>query len=640
MLWLFLLLLPCAAFYLPGVAPRDYQVGEIIDIKVVKLDSVKTQLPYDYYSLPFCHPDVITEAAENLGEILSGDQIETSAYEVSMKIPINCNILCKRKYSIADLKHFEEKIKEQYRVNWIVDNIPAATRYYEQSFDDDGGASYVPVFYEKGFPLGFVGGLDRLGSEVGEAYIHNHVQLKIAYHEDKSSFSGYRVVGFEVDPFSVKHKIVGNWEGPGAMTRLSTCVPSNIGGFQPVTNLGEKDRDIIWTYDVVWMASDVKWASRWDVYLKMMDSQIHWFSIINSIMIVLFLSGMIAMIMMRTLHRDLRKYDEMELSEEEKQEETGWKMIHGEVFRPPRYGALFSVLVGTGVQVFGMSLFALTFAALGLLSPANRGGLMTALLLLFVFMGSLAGYFSTRIYKMFKLTDWKKNTLVTALFFPGIMFSTFFFLNLFVWGEKSSGAVPFGTLVALLVLWLGISVPLVYLGSYFAFKKPAIEPPVRVNNIPRRLMPDRPWYSQSHVSIIVGGVLPFGAVFIEIFFIMSSIWLHQFYYLFGFLFVVFLILLITCAEITIVLCYFQLCSEDYHWWWRSYLTSGASALYLFFYSFLYFFTKLEIIKPVSALLFFGYMFLVSFAFFVLTGTTGFYSCYFFIRKIYSSVKID
>lgn len=41
----------------------------------------------------------------------------------------------------------------------------------------------------------------------------------------------------------------------------------------------------------------------------------------------------------------------------------------------------------------------------------------------------------------------------------------------------------------------------------------------------------------------------------------------QFYYLFGFLFLVFIILIITCAEITIVLCYFQLCSEDYNWWY-------------------------------------------------------------------------
>ena len=67
-------------------------------------------------------------------------------------------------------------------------------------------------------------------------------------------------------------------------------------------------------------------------------------------------------------------------------------------------------------------------------------------------------------------------------------------------------------------------------------------------------------------SILIGGILPFGAVFIELFFILTSMWLHQFYYLFGFLCLVFVILVITCAEITIVLCYFQLCSEDYHWW--------------------------------------------------------------------------
>jgi transmembrane 9 superfamily protein 2/4 len=153
-----------------------------------------------------------------------------------------------------------------------------------------------------------------------------------------------------------------------------------------------------------------------------------------------------------------------------------------------------------------MTLVTLMFAVLGFLSPANRGGLMTALLLIFVFMGALAGYFATRVYKMFKLVEWKKNTLVTSLFFPGIVFGVFFVLNLMVWGEKSSGAVPFGTLIALLVLWLGISVPLVYLGSYFAFKKPAQEPPVKVNNIPRMLLPEQSWYTHPQFSILVGGM--------------------------------------------------------------------------------------------------------------------------------------
>ena len=43
---------------------------------------MKTQLPYDYYSLPFCRPPTIEESAENLGEVLSGDRIENSMYKV------------------------------------------------------------------------------------------------------------------------------------------------------------------------------------------------------------------------------------------------------------------------------------------------------------------------------------------------------------------------------------------------------------------------------------------------------------------------------------------------------------------------------------------------------------------------------
>jgi len=165
------------------------------------------------------------------------------------------------------------------------------------------------------------------------------------------------------------------------------------------------------------------------------------------------------------------------------------------------------------------------------------------------------------------------------------------------------------------------------------------DPPVRVNQIPRQI-PEQVWYMRPLVSILMGGILPFGAIFIELFFILSSIWLHKFYYLFGFLFIVFVILILTCAEITIVMCYFQLCSEDYHWWWRSFLTSGASALYVFLYSVFYFFTKLQITKFVSAMLFFGYTIIMAMNFFLLTGTIGFFACFYFVTKIYGSIKVD
>ncbi|XP_008793236.1 transmembrane 9 superfamily member 7-like [Phoenix dactylifera] len=612
---------PTHAFYLPGVAPRDFQKDDELQVKVNKLSSTKTQLPYDYYFLDYCKPPKIMNSAENLGEVLRGDRIENSVYAFKMRRDETCKVVCRTKLSQEAAKNFKEKIDDEYRVNMMLDNLPVAVP--RQRRDESQAPSY-----EQGFRVGY-----KLKD--GRYYINNHLTFKVMYHKDPESEDA-RIVGFEVIPSSIKHDYA-EWDDKNP--KLSTCSPSikiTPGNLSPQEVAA--DTYIVFTYDVNFQTSQIKWASRWDTYLLMNDDQIHWFSIINSLMIVLFLSGMVAMIMMRTLYRDIANYNQLE-TQDEAQEESGWKLVHGDVFRPPINSGLLCVYVGTGVQFFGMTLVTMMFALLGFLSPSNRGGLMTAMVLLWVFMGLFAGYSSARLYKMFKGTEWKKITLKTAFMFPGIVFAIFFVLNALIWGEKSSGAVPFGTMFALVFLWFGISVPLVFVGSYLGFKKPAMEGPVKTNKIPRQI-PEHAWYMQPAFSILIGGILPFGAVFIELFFILTSIWLNQFYYIFGFLFIVFIILIITCAEITIVLCYFQLCSEDYHWWWRAYLTAGSSALYLFAYAGFYFFTKLEITKVVSGILYFGYMLIGSYAFFVLTGTIGFYACFWFVRKIYSSVKID
>lgn len=58
--------------------------GDKLQVKVNKLSSTKTQLPYDYYFLDYCKPSNIMNNAENLGEVLRGDRIENSVYTVSI----------------------------------------------------------------------------------------------------------------------------------------------------------------------------------------------------------------------------------------------------------------------------------------------------------------------------------------------------------------------------------------------------------------------------------------------------------------------------------------------------------------------------------------------------------------------------
>ncbi|CAK0904814.1 unnamed protein product, partial [Prorocentrum cordatum] len=131
------------AVYLPGFAPVEYDQGVPVELKVNKLTSVKTQLPYRYYTLPYCEPaGGIKESQENLGETLTGDQIENSPYEIKVLINQSCTTLCTQKLTAEQKDKFRSMIEDEYLVNWIVDQLPAATRYKRK----DGEYMYMDGF--------------------------------------------------------------------------------------------------------------------------------------------------------------------------------------------------------------------------------------------------------------------------------------------------------------------------------------------------------------------------------------------------------------------------------------------------------------------------------------------------------------
>ena len=186
------------------------------------------------------------------------------------------------------------------------------------------------------------------------------------------------------------------------------------------------------------------------------------------------------------------------------------------------------------------------------------------------------------------------------------------------------------------MLWLCIQLPLVYLGSWYGYTRVGNwEHPTKTTTLPRQL-PAQAWYIRSPQSILLAGLIPFAVIFIELLFVFQSLWQDKsgYYYVFGFLSVVSVILILTIAEVTIVTIYIKLCSEDYNWWWHSFAVGGGSSIWMWCYCVWYYFTKLHIQGFVSGLLFFSYSFMACVVYGLLTGTVGFLTAYAFVRRIY------
>ena len=634
------------AFYMPGVRPHTFADSEEMPLKVNALTSIHTQIPKDYYRLPFCKPQNGPEmASENLGEFLTGNKIQNSPYVLKMREEKFCQILCQSELSELEARNLRMHIKYGYHNNWIIDNLPSASI----GLNDENGL--LQTHYAGGFPIGFV---DIGSDDKKDVYVFNHVNIVLEIHQPENE-SGHRVVGFKVEPISVNHQFNGDfqWDGmsPEGYTRgLQTCpsagthMDRNGVMSNQIVREGEK---IIYSYDVIFVNSPVAWSSRWDVYLTenhLVPPQVHWYSITNSILVVLFLSMLVISILVRNLRRDIASYNAMAaLSDEEKEEEieeSGWKLIHADVFRPPQnHPMLYCVCVGSGVQIAVSLGFIIALSAIGFLNPARRGSLMQAVLVLYMLCGSLAGYVSSRLYKTFRGRNWQLCTVFTATLFPGGCFAVFIFFNIILAFFRSSGSVPFLDVLIVAAMWCCVSIPLVFIGAYFGYKTESMSFPTVTSTIARSV-PEPTFFMNPKLAIAAAGIVPFSTAYVELFFIMTSLWMDQFYYVFGFTFIVYCILIVTVAEVTVLLVYYQLCSENHRWWWLSFFIGASTSAYMMVYS-LFWFRALEASKLwITYLLYFGYMMLLSGGLCLITGMVGSLTSLWFVRKIFSSIKVD
>ncbi|KAK4567394.1 hypothetical protein RGQ29_003259 [Quercus rubra] len=569
-----------------SASDHRYKEGEAVPLYANKVGPFHNPSEtYRYFDLPFCSPDNVKEKKEALGEVLNGDRLVSAPYKLDFRIEKDSELVCKKTLSKEEVARFREAVDKDY--------------YFQMYYDD------LPLW-------GFIGKVEKEGKEPSEYryFLYKHIQFNIFYNKD-------RVIEINVQ--------------------------TDARNVVDLTDDNKDEVDVDFLYTVKWKETSVPYEKRMDKYSQSSSLphhlEIHWFSIINSCVTVLLLTGFLATILMRVLKNDFVKYAHDEESAED-QEETGWKYIHGDVFRYPKYKSLFAAALGSGSQLFTLTVFIFVLALVGVFYPYNRGALFTALVVIYALTSGIAGYIATSFYCQLEGTSWVRNLLLTGCLFCGPLFLMFCFLNTVAIAYNATAALPFGTIVVIVLIWTLVTSPLLVLGGIAGKNSKAeFQAPVRTTKYPREI-PSLPWYRGTIPQMAMAGFLPFSAIYIELYYIFASVWGHRIYTIYSILFIVFIILLIVTAFITVALTYFQLAAEDHEWWWRSFLCGGSTGIFIYAYCLYYYYARSDMSGFMQTSFFFGYMACICYGFFLMLGTVGFRAALLFVRHIYRSIKCE
>eukprot|EP00903_Cladosiphon_okamuranus_P013038 g12165.t1 len=547
------------------------------------------QESYPYYKLPFCVPNVVgfmKKRPSGLGEILAGNELRNSGVDIKFKHPQEKTPLCTKVLDEDSASEFRRAVEQKYLANIYVDDLPI---------------------------YGAVGAIDE------------HTGFNIFVNQKyRILYNGNRIIRVLYEP--------------------NDPVVLKAGA------------ELNFTYEVEWAATETPFKERFDYYKdpKFFEHRIHWFSIFNSGMMVIFLCGLVALILVRTLKNDFAKYtaddDDLEGPDAGLGDDSGWKQVHGDVFRAPKHLMLFSSLYGTGCQLAVLVLVVILFAIAGPLHGnvyEERGEMVSAFIVCYALTSFVSGYMSGSYYRQFFTTpraeqssQWQKTMLLSVVLVPAVLLPVVFLLNLVAMHYNTVNTIPFLAVFKMALIWIFISFPLCVTGSMFGRHWGGKGNfPCRVNSIPRPI-PESAWYSRPSVIVPLAGVLPFGSIFIEMYFILTSLWGYMYFYVYGFVLLVFAILVVVLVCTTIVAVYFVLNGENYHWQWVSFLSAGSTAGYVYLYSIYYLWFKTQQSGFMQLSFFFGYMGLFCAALAVMCGSIGVMGSTVFVKQIYRNIKVD
>ena len=158
----------------------SHKGGEQLNIQVGSITSIKSLLPYSYYRLGICKPNPLEKEEDTLGEILSGEVIYKTNYEIYMNKNEYCKVLCTQVFDDTKVSNINKIYNKKYVTNWYLDKLPAGFVKYNPVSQERS------IDYSSGIPIGYEvpSGDSKVSSkENKELFIYNHYQFIIYIHK-------------------------------------------------------------------------------------------------------------------------------------------------------------------------------------------------------------------------------------------------------------------------------------------------------------------------------------------------------------------------------------------------------------------------------------------------------------------------
>ena len=603
------------------------------------------QEAYEYYTLPYCapetqhHPDKGGKFKEfkwqSIGEYLGGHALRHSGHDITFSKQDKTEGCKTKPLSKEQAALFAKAVQHRWFYQMYLDDLPVWGMVGELVPKDKGSVQ----FQERDDleRLEKIHELTDLSKYTPSVYTTRNLVIQ---------YNGQQIV--QVDLHS----------DPGSLTEI------------------KEGAVLEFHLHVHWQETKDNFHGRFERYLDhdFFKHPIHWFSVFNSFMMVLFLMGLVALILLRTLKRDYARYgivsdmEEGDADDDDEgkplnaQEDAGWKQVHGDVFRAPPMLPFFSALIGTGWQLVVLTACVILFAVLGPLHGEvheERGEVLHSIVICYSLSSIVAGFTSGRYFKIYypttqaarrqtssgapKTSLWQAVMALTAVLLPTATVGILSFLNAVSLAYGTIHTIPFSVILKLFLIWVFVSVPLCVLGTMMGRHTTVTggkEHPCRVNAIPRPIPEEVPWYGKPSGLVPLAGLLSFGSIFIELYYILTSLWNYKFYHVYGFLLGVYSILTIVVGMTSIIVVYFCLNAENYHWQWTAFASGASTAVYVFLYGVYYWQFKTAMNGFLQTSFYFGYMLLLSVHLGLLCGTLGHGAASRFVRSIYSQVKAD